>query len=244
MQGFDVHYQPIVDVQSLRWIGIEALCRWQTPSGDRVSPAEFIHMAEQLGFIGQLDFWVLETAMRHCISLGLDKKDFTLNVNLSPKQKIDDTLIDRLLVVLRKTGFPAEKLNLEITESADAVFDNEKLHGLHRVAQSGIALSLDDFGTGYSSFAALTKISAGAFKVDRVFVESIEYDDYRQRLLKMLVDIAHYRNMRIVVEGVETKEQFELLKQRGVDRVQGFLFSKPLSYEQLMKMLYRFDRIV
>ena len=240
MKGFEVHYQPIVDAASQQWMALEALCRWTAPDGTGVSPAEFIPVAEQLNLIDQVDQWVRKTAMAQCVALRLDKKNFLLDVNFSPTQKIDDAFIGALLGTLEETGFPATKLNLEITESAKMVFDEENMNGLKRLKKSGVILSLDDFGTGYSAFANLIKISANTLKTEKVFLEGIECDAYRQYLLRILVDVAHHLDMRLITEGVETKEQFDLLRKLDVDLVQGYLFSKPLSYEQLQREAWRF----
>lgn len=240
MKGFSVNYQPIVETATGQWVALEALCRWQMPDGEPVSPIEFIRTAEQLNLIDQVDGWVRKTAMKRCVELGLDKKNFVLDLNFSPTQKIDDAFVTRLLQLLEETQFPKNKLNLEITESAKMVFDNVNLKGLNRLKEHGIILSLDDFGTGYSSFSNLIAITAKALKTEKMFLDGIENDSYRQYLLSMLVDIAHYLDMYIVAEGVENQEQLTLLKKYGVDYAQGYLFSRPLTSEQLEKEAWRF----
>ncbi len=240
MKGFDVHYQPIVDVRTESWSAVEALCRWTTPQGERIPPDEFIGIAEQLGLINDVDSWVRRTAMAECVALGLDRNRFSLDVNFSPTQKVNGPLIEDIMRTLERTKFPPEKLTLEITESAKMLFDEDNLNGLKQLKWRGIVLSLDDFGTGYSSFANLIKLSADELKTDKLFLDEIENNDYRQYLLRTLVDIGHYLGMHIVAEGVETREQFELLKKYGVDYVQGYLYSKPLPYEELVRHLDRF----
>lgn len=240
MKGFEVHYQPLVDVGSRKWIGVEALCRWTAPNGERIPPLDFIKAAEQMKLIGHLDAWVWQTAMRQCVALGLDQCRFTLDVNFSPTRKLDDPFIDELLRRLRETRFPPDKLNIEITESTKMVFDQGNLDGLRRLREYGIRLSLDDFGTGYSSMENLIKISSQALKTDKIFLEGIQDDPYRQYLLKMLVDLAHHLDMQMIAEGVETEEEFELVRGYGVDCVQGYLFSKPLTFDQLREAVSRF----
>lgn len=240
MRGFSVHYQPIVDVKTQQWVALEALSRWTTPSGHSVSPTEFINIAEQLNLIDQFDRWVRKTAMQQCVSLQLDKKKFLLDVNFSPTQKIDDVFVDSLFESIHETKFPATKLNLEITESAKMVFDDDNVKGLERLKERGVILSLDDFGTGYSTFANLIKISAHTLKTDKLFLDGIERDSYRQYLLRILVDVAHHLDMQLVTEGVENREQFELLRQYNVDFAQGYLFSKPLSFDNLKAEVWRF----
>ena len=240
MKGFELHYQPIVETKTGHWIAVEALCRWTTPDGARIPPDVFIRLAEQLGLIGELDAWVRKKAMQQCVSIGLHKRDFTLDLNFSPTQKISASFVVDLCATLSQTGFPANKLNLEIVESARIPFDDENLNGLSLIGNQGIHLSLDDFGTGYSSLENLIRISAHIIKTDKLFLDDIEGNPYRQYLLQMLVELAARLNMQVVAEGVETEEQFRLLRGYGVDFIQGYLFSKPLTYAQLGENVDRF----
>ncbi|MDL2229754.1 EAL domain-containing protein [Treponema sp. OttesenSCG-928-L16] len=240
MKGFDVYFQPIVSVKDQKWYALEALCRWTTADGMAVSPTEFIHIAEQLNLIDTLDNWVGFTAMERCAALGLHHKNFVLDINFSPTRQIKDSFINNLKRNLRTTGFPAENLSLEITETAKMNFNEENISGLRRLREEGIILSLDDFGTGYSNFGNLIHLSAKALKVERMFLDGIEHDSYRQYLLKMLADLTHHLGMYLVCEGVETGEQFEILQKYGVDYAQGYYFSRPLPYEQLKQEIHRF----
>jgi EAL domain-containing protein (putative c-di-GMP-specific phosphodiesterase class I) len=141
---------------------------------------------------------------------------------------------------MEKTGFPARKLNIEITESAKMPFDEQTIARLNLIKENDITLSLDDFGTGYSSFENLIKISADMLKTERLFLDKIENDPYRQYLLRVLADLAHFLDMRLVAEGVETETQYELLKDYGADYMQGYLFSKPLTSDELRAHVERF----
>lgn len=233
MAGFEVYYQPIVGIGSGRWIGAEALCRWTTPDGHAVPPDVFIPVAEQLGLVGNIDEWMRRTAIKQCTEMGLDQKEFTLDVNLSPKQRIDDDFLQGLHDLLSQTGYPPEKLRLEVTESTKMIFDEDNLHGLARLLEEGVSLGLDDFGTGYSSFENLFKMPAALLKTEKMMLDGIEDDGYRQYILHMLVDLANQRGMQLVAEGVETLAQHKLLKTYKVDFAQGYLFSKPLSLQQM-----------
>lgn len=212
-----------------------------TPDGEVISPLTFIHMAEQMGLIEQIDNWIRETAMVQCMEWGLHNKCFTLDVNFSPAQSINDTFIDGLLDSLRRTGYPALRLNMEITESTKMPFTDENVKGIHRLRDEGVVLSLDDFGTGYSSFENLLKIPGSLLKTDKVFLDNLEGSQSGQYLVQTIVNIAHHLDMKIVSEGVETQGQCNLLEQFGVDYMQGYLFSKPLTAEQFAKELWRFD---
>lgn len=240
MKGFEVHYQPIVDVGSLHWVAVEALCRWTMPNGEKIPPVDFISTAEQLHLIEHVDAWVRKTAMRQCVALGLERANFILDLNFSPAQRLGEAFISDLLQSSESLHFPPDKLNIEITENMKMIFDEANTNGVSKLKEYGIGLSLDDFGTGYSSMENLIKIPANIIKIDKVFLEGIENDSYRQYLLKMLVELAHYLNMTLVAEGVETEGEFNLVRKYGVDRVQGYLFSKPLSFEQLQNEVWRF----
>lgn len=240
MEGFSVHYHPIVTAQTGQWIGAEALCRWTTPEGQRVSPLVFISLAEQLNLIGRVDNWVRKTAMESCVGWGLSKKQFFLDINFSPTQAVDDRFISELRTMLETTNCPPGMLNLEITESAKMDFSDENLKGLHQLKQTGISLSLDDFGTGYSSLESLINVPAAALKTEKLFLDNIESDAYRQYLLRLLIDLAHELDMMLIAEGVETQVQKELLEHYGVDYMQGFFFSYPLPAHEFEKSLWRF----
>ena len=233
MRGFEVNYQPIVDVKTQQWMGLEALCRWTTPDGVRVSPGKFIHIAEQLNLIDRLDSWVYRTAMKQCIELGLHERCFTLSVNFSPTQHVNAAFIGELMSMLKSVGFPASKLNLEITESAKMDFGDENLQGLRRLAGEGVSLCLDDFGTGYSNFENLVNLSATILKTEKMFLDGIEESAYGQYLLRMLTDLAHQLGMRMISEGVETFAQLKLLERLGINYAQGYYFSSPLSFDEL-----------
>lgn len=241
MEGFSVSYQPIVDGKTGKWVGAEALCRWKTPDGEIVPPIIFINLCEKLDLISVVDNWVREKAMNDCMSWGMDNKKFFLDINFSSMQAVDDFFIDKLVGNLNKTGYPPAKLVMEITESERMEFNDSNLKGLERQKKLGIQFSLDDFGTGYSSFENLIKVPATYLKTEKVFLKNIENNKYKQYLLKMLIKLAHYLNLKIVCEGVETDEQKELLRKYGVDLMQGFLFSKPLREEEFKDAIWHYE---
>ncbi|MDL2237399.1 EAL domain-containing protein [Christensenellaceae bacterium OttesenSCG-928-K19] len=233
MQGFDVYYQPIIKLDNMKWSAVEALCRWTAPDGEAVSPIEFIHLAEQLGLIEQIDSWVRKRAMRDCVKLGLDQKDFFLSVNFSPTHKVNEKFMHGLMRNLLETGFPAKKLNLEITESAKMSFEEEDLRALKKLEDAGVMLCLDDFGTGYSSISNLVNISAQILKTEKKFIDGMVGNDYKQYLLRVLADLAAHLGMSLIVEGVETEAQLELIQGFNIDYAQGYYFSRPVPFEQL-----------
>lgn len=242
MHGFSVYYQPIVESRYERWVGAETLCRWQTPMGKRVSPLIFTRVAEELGLVSKIDNWVRDTAMGQCMDWGLGEADFFMDVNFSSTQTIDDRFISGLMYSINKTGYPVEKLTMEVTESHRMEFSEKNVTGLEELRINGIKFSLDDFGTGYSSFENLIKIPATTIKTEKVFLDDIECNEYKRYLMKMLIDLAHHLNMKIICEGVETEGQKKLLQKFGADYMQGYLFSKPLSHEDFEKETIRYSR--
>ncbi len=244
MEGFEVHYQPIADPVTGTWCGLEALCRWNSPELGPVSPIIFIHEAEQLGLIGTLGLWVLETAVHQCKRWGLDRhKRFVLDVNLSAVQFSDEMLMPKIAKILAKYSYPGEKLSLEITESTEFTFTDQSLNTLERMRENKILVALDDFGTGYSSFHNLKSLPVSILKTERAFITNIENDSYQQYLFGMMAELAHVADMKLIAEGVEKREQMDILLKHGADFLQGYLFSKPLPSAQLGEQLNRFYEI-
>ncbi len=242
MRGFSVDYQAIVDAKTGLWVGVEALCRWKSPEFGNVSPMKFIPKSEQLGLIGHIGDWVLETAVKQCKLWDLDKfPNFMLHVNLSPLQLIEGCYDEKLAATLKKYGYPGPNLSLEITESIEFNFENYIMAEIAKVRAHGVLMSLDDFGTGYSSFNNLKKLPVSILKTERSFIIDIENDIYLQYLLHVMVNLAHAVDMRMVAEGVETEQQLELLLENGVDLLQGFLFCKPLPADEFEKLLQNFS---
>jgi len=241
MEGFDVYFQPIVDPKSEKWIGLEALCRWESKDFGRIPPLVFIHIAEQIGVINKIGYWVLDTAIEICAKLELSAiPGFFLDVNLSPSQMNDETLINKVLMSLQKHSFPAHCLSLEVTESQSLEKSGYSNTTIERLKSLDIKVTLDDFGTGYSNFNNLRNLPVRILKTEKQFIDNIVTDDYQKFLTKVLVDLAHAADMDLISEGVETYEQMKELLKNGADYFQGYLFAKPLSTEELESFVYKF----
>lgn len=241
MQGFSLHYQPIVEAHSGRWVGLEALCRWNSPVLGNVRPDLFIELAEQVGLIDVVGDWVLREATSQLMAWGLDAVEgFTMDINLSPLQLNNRGLSNTVSDILREFSCPPSKISLEITESAEVHFDSDMMDVLNRLCETGITLSLDDFGTGYSSFASLKNLPVVILKTDRSFLHNIEQDASLQRTVELMVEFAHTAQMQVIAEGVETEEQREIMLHSGVDMIQGYFYSRPLTAEQVAEQLDRF----
>lgn len=229
IEEFVVFYQPVVDVNTQMCTSCEALVRWDSKALGFMGPGEFIPLAEYLGLITSIGDYVLEEACRRC-KLWNDNgyPDFYINVNLSVVQLLQKNVVENIKRILDKTGVNPKNIVLEITESF-AINDMQRvmdiITGLKKL---GPRIALDDFGTGYSSLNYIKQLPLDIIKVDKTFIDDIVEDDYAQAFIKLIVDLSKTIGTKIVVEGVEHKEQFELLKSLGVDYIQGYYFGKPV----------------
>jgi len=234
-RAFEIHYQPIVDLQNGEIAGCEALLRWRHPTRGMISPAEFIPIAEETGLIDQLGGWVLATA---CAEAANWPGEISLAVNVSPVQFRGQTLALMVAATLATSGLPARRLELEVTEAVLIRDDEIALTTLHRLRALGVRVSLDDFGTGYSSLSYLQRFPFDKIKIDRSFVDKIEVCEGSTAIVRAIVDIAAARHMTTTAEGVETLQQRELLRQLGCNQMQGYLFSPAIpaaAFEQLLR---------
>lgn len=245
MQGFDVHFQPIVEPAAGTWKGLEALCRWTDPETRLpVPPLVFIKEAEQRGLIREIGFFVLERAISCCKAWGLDAVDeFFVSVNLSPDQVMDANFVDHVTGLLKKYDFPGENLILEVTESTEFTFNAYSLKAINNLRFRGVRFSLDDFGTGYSSFNNLKNMPVSMLKTERDFITGIETDNYMQYFFYTMAELAHAADMCLIAEGVETAGQLAMILKNGADFVQGYYFSKPLPADEVGKSLARFTHV-
>ncbi|MDN4060009.1 EAL domain-containing protein [Massilia sp. YIM B02769] len=229
-----LHYQPQVEIDSGRLIGVEALVRWHHPELGAVSPARFIPMAEDSGFINQLGEWVLNEACRQMgrwDALGLQVPKMA--VNLSVRQVERGAMAPLVARVLGETGLAPRRLQLEVTESVimntgDAAAFIGELHGL------GVGLAIDDFGTGYSSLAYLKQLPVDVLKIDRSFIKDIPADADDEAIAIAIIQLGKSMNLSVIAEGVENEQQAAFLLRHGCTRAQGFLYGRPVGPEALL----------
>ncbi len=244
LQGFDVHYQPIVCAKTGKWVGLEALCRFTSEEFGIIRPDIFIREAERLGLIEPIGQWILETSVAQCKAWGLDEiEDFVLEVNFSPIQIANANLEKNVLEVLRKYDFPGSSLCIEITESQELTLSPYVQNAISNLRKESISVALDDFGVGYSSFHSLRNLPVNTLKTERVFLQNIENDSYLLNLFRIIGELAHVANKKLIAEGVETKTQLSLVIQNGADYIQGYYFSKPLPKAELEKLLHKFKEV-
>ncbi|MRS16190.1 EAL domain-containing protein [Enterobacteriaceae bacterium RIT691] len=221
---FVVYYQPIVNSFSREIYSYEALIRWIHPLKGLLSPDSFIPVAEKTGMINEMGKSMLEMACKEAATWAVPVK---ISVNVSPVQLSSKTFASTVLSILKETGLPAERLELEVTESALFSESTTPMNTLNKLRALGVTISIDDFGTGYSSLSRLSRIAFDKIKIDKSFVHSISTHEDALNIIRLITGMAKSLNMKAVAEGVETQEQLESLQALGCDFAQGYLFSKP-----------------
>lgn len=221
---FIVYYQPIVNSVSKEIYGYEALIRWMHPVKGMLSPDSFIFAAEKTGMINEIGKTVLKLACREAVSWAVPAR---ISVNVSPVQLGSKSFINTVQTVLAETGLPANRLELEVTESSLFSDRNNPIAILKKLRALGVRISIDDFGTGYSSLSRLSELNFDKIKIDKSFVNPISTQEDALNIVKLITGMAKSLNMGVIAEGVETEEQLERLQALGCELVQGYLFSKP-----------------
>ncbi|TVX94560.1 GGDEF domain-containing protein [Paenibacillus agilis] len=234
---YELYYQPQVEMNTERIIGMEALIRWNHPHKGRIPPGEFIPLAEESGFIVTLGEWVLEQA---CIQnkrwqdAGLPP--IPVSVNLSVRQFEQKNLMEVVQEVLRRTGLPPQYLELEITETMTLDVDRAS-KVLSQLKQMGVSISIDDFGTGYSSLHYLKNFPIHRLKIDRSFVRDLEHDPNDAAIVSAIIALGHTMNIHVIAEGVENTGQLRFLQEHACDEIQGYYFSPPIPVPEIEMML-------
>ncbi len=230
---FFLVYQPQIEMQSGRAVGVEALLRWRDPERGVISPAEFIPIAEESGMIQALGARVLRDACRQVIAWHRQGMMLRLSVNLSVQQLQHDSWLGVVDEALSASGLPAHYLDLEITESVIITHPEKAVATLVKLKQRGVSITVDDFGTGYSSLSYLARLPIQAVKVDQRFVHGLEQNRNDEAITQAIIALSHSLGLRVIAEGVETAAQFDFLKRHGCEEAQGFLISRPLEEPEL-----------
>jgi diguanylate cyclase (GGDEF)-like protein len=225
---FRLLYQPQVNLVTGSVVGAEALLRWRDPELGDLSPAQFIPVAEESGFIVAIGDWVLGQAVRQIVLWQQRGVALPIAVNVSALQFQQTHFVDRVASVLAVSGVPPHLLELELTESILLHDADEALHRLRALARLGVRMSIDDFGTGYSSLAYLKRLPIGKLKIDRSFIAGLPDDISDAGIVRAILQVAHALGMQAIAEGVETESQRAFLQAAGCDEFQGFLFAPAL----------------
>ncbi|MBX4136395.1 EAL domain-containing protein [Pseudomonas sp. S5F11] len=235
---FVLHYQPKLDLRSGRIVGAEALIRWFQPRSGWVSPADFIPVAEDSGLIVPLTQWVLRQACEQAQAWrGMGLPPLCMSVNVSPIDFRQRDFVDNLAAILKQSGLPPARLELEITESVLMQNVDETVDILQKIKAMGVRLALDDFGTGYSSLSYLRRFPIDVLKIDQSFVRGLNVNSQDAQLISAIIGMGKSLELNIIAEGVETVEQLNFLKTQQCEEGQGFLFSKAVPPKDFAQML-------
>lgn len=225
---FRLVYQPIVDAQSRRVVAVEALLRWDDPERGLIPPGEFIPVLEQTDLMVPVGDWVLRQACSQVASwAGVRRPNLVVSVNLSPRQFAEADFLAKMSAVLRETGLPPQRLQLEVTEGLLLDPTPDVLQKVDALIAMGVRLAVDDFGMGYSSLLYLKRFRLHTLKVDRAFVRDIVSQQQDLAIVRAIIDLGHGLGMKVTAEGVETEEQAHELRRLGCDTLQGYLFARP-----------------
>lgn len=230
-------YQPLIDARTKRVVRVEALIRWKHLKKGIISPIDFIPVAEETKLIIPIGKWVLKNSFKQLKGWHeLGFKDFRLSVNASVVQLQKPEFAEVVSKILLEEGISANHIELEITESVlmDSVYNLS--NNLNLLREQGVKVSIDDFGTGYNSLKYIQKFGVDCIKIDRTFVSNVN-EDINKKIINHIISLGHSINAEIIAEGVETKEQYEYLKEQGCDIIQGYYFSKPLLPEEATEFL-------
>lgn len=235
---FEVFYQPIIDVcqPGEPCCGAEALIRWNSSALGFVNPADFIPLAEYLGLINPIGEYVMKNAALRCKYWNdMGHPEYHVNVNLSVVQLLQNDIVKKVAKVLEETRIIPQNLTLEVTESL-AINDMVRMKKiLSEIRNLGVRVALDDFGTGYSSLNHIREMPLDVIKIDRCFIEHLGEDDFSNAFVRMVSELANAINVRVCVEGVETKRQRDIVKKMGIRMIQGFFYGKPMKIEEFEK---------
>jgi len=230
---FELHYQAKIAAATGEVTGVEALVRWKHPTRGRISPIEFITIAEETGMIVPVGRWVMKQAMLDQANWQAQGYDVPVSINISPKQFLSVNFVDHVKQVMKEAGTKPGMIDFEITESVLIVDQDEVLNIMHELNEHGVAFSLDDFGTGYSNLAYLQKYPLDALKIDRSFLRDMN----DTALLELVLGMGKIMGLRVVAEGVETIQQINWLRAHECDELQGFFFSKPVRHDTWLEFL-------
>ncbi|MEG0301752.1 bifunctional diguanylate cyclase/phosphodiesterase [Gordonibacter sp.] len=228
MDGFSLHFQPLIEARTLRIAGAEALLRWKADGFDDVGPDEFVPVLESYGLIASVGRWVFEQAALQCAAWNRLHDDFIMNINISYLQLLESDFVPFVQRTLEATGASAHRIVLEMTESY-FVTDLEALRTtFERLRKLGIQLAMDDFGTGYSSLGMLSQSPADIVKIDRLFIKNIQAEAFNRAFIDAVIELCHSVNIKVTVEGVEERIELDTVRAIGADIIQGFLVSRPV----------------
>jgi EAL domain-containing protein (putative c-di-GMP-specific phosphodiesterase class I)/GGDEF domain-containing protein len=232
----EIYHQPQIDLKTLRVCSSECLIRWNHHNEGFISPVVFIPLAEDLGLINQLTLWVIKRSLAQHQQI-LVNNNHMVSINISGKDVAHEQFFTNALTVIEESGIPAEKIILEITESASISHNQQSLELIQKLSDLGFTISIDDFGTGYSSMAQISHLPFQELKVDRLFVENVNDDHKRKTIAEAMVKMAKGLGLEVVAEGINSQADEDTLRSFGCDIGQGFYYAKPMPIDDYLDWL-------
>jgi diguanylate cyclase (GGDEF)-like protein len=230
-----LHYQPLIDLTTRNVRSFEALIRWQHPTEGLIAPDRFIDIAEESGLIVEIGYWVIREACQMIKKSTVEYQQLTIAVNLSSKQFLDPNLLYNIQCILKDVDIDPRCLEIEITESSLMTNVTDVVYILEQLRIIGIKVVIDDFGTGYSSLAQLKQLPVDKLKIDRSFISSLALNQSDQEIVRAIIVMAHSLQIEVVAEGIETQQQLDILKNQKCNIGQGYLFSRPVPFDQALR---------
>ncbi|MGE5808869.1 MAG: putative bifunctional diguanylate cyclase/phosphodiesterase, partial [Nitrospirota bacterium] len=230
-----LYYQPKVSFATGRMTGMEALVRWKHTRHGFMSPDEFMPLLERTGLIRPLTYWSLKAAIAQCARLNEQGFSLRMAVNLSTRMITDLQLPEQVTSFLEAYRVPANQITLEVLESAIMAYPERTLDNIKRLDATGVLLSVDDFGTGYSSLSHLQKLPVDEMKIDKSFVYDMDRSANDATIVRSMIELAHNLGLKVTAEGVETQQVWDMLKSHGCDLAQGYLMSRPMTVDDLVR---------
>ena len=241
-QHFELYYQAQVNLDEKRVTGAEALVRWMHPEQGMINPGDFIPLAEETGLTVPLGEWVLRTACHQAQQWEVNGfSNLNVSVNLSGRQLTNDNTLELVKTVLRESGLPADKLTIEITESAVMADPERAIEELNAIRDLGVLIAIDDFGTGYSSLSYLKRLPVSCVKIDRSFTKDVHTDKDDAAIVNTIVAMTNTLGLKVLAEGVEGIEHIEYVSKAGCYDMQGYYFSRPLPEQEFLQFVKRFN---
>jgi EAL domain-containing protein (putative c-di-GMP-specific phosphodiesterase class I) len=232
-RDLSLNFQPVFRIDEMKLIGMEALLRWTCPDSGSVSPAEFIPIAEQENLIIPIGNWVIENAVRQIAKWNTAyHTQLRIGINFSPKQFDQESSFAVLDASIKQYQAASEWIDIEITEGVALDFENSSEKIKKHLKNKGVTISIDDFGTGYSSMGYLSILSFDTLKIAKELIDKITFDESSRKIVTSIIMLAKSLELKTLAEGVETKEQFDLLLELGCDQIQGYYLGKPVSAEE------------
>lgn len=238
---FELYFQPKIELKSMKVSGAEALIRWNHPIHGLITPHNFIPLSEQSGQIQIITSWVVKSAIQRLSDVLKENPNFNLSINISVNNLNSPDLVFLLQDSLSIWNVPAERLTIEVTETAIMSDQKSSLEQLEKIRELGVHISIDDFGTGYSSLAYFKHIPATEIKIDRSFIENLLVDSQDRNIVALIIFLAKQFDLKVVAEGVETKKSVNEICKLQCDYAQGFYFSQPLPYNEFIKWMNGFS---